>query len=349
MTFRLTTLLYVFALLAAAMATFGPGSGMLVASIAAVYLFVAVKRSREWRCFTGLMILCAVCFFALSIPARQAAIDSANLGRSCWRCLHITLAFYEYEQTYGQYPPYISRDSNGAPLHGWRTHILSEIEEPLLYKQIKLDEPWDSDDNLSVTRNTSIEYLRSERGMAQQSQPNETHFFAVVDDSNPWPVDVKMPEDRDPKDALKRVLFIEVAGRGVPWYEPRDLTTAEAVDILCGNWSEDYEWIRSGYFVSDRIRGDGILQRYIGLEEGGKRSVGCFRDRELAEALCRGTDDDRFIGWQDRDDIYRAPKEMVIGHIIHWGRIWGLAVFVALAIGPLLKKRPPSDEALLVG
>ena len=58
----------------------------------------------------------------------------------------IGLAAYNYESTYGHFPDDI-RDKNGKALLSWRVAILPYIEQDVLYKQFKLDEPWDSEHN----------------------------------------------------------------------------------------------------------------------------------------------------------------------------------------------------------
>ena len=45
------------------------------------------------------------------------------------------------------FPARYSVDANGKPLHSWRVFLLPFIEQEELYKQIRLDEPWDSEHN----------------------------------------------------------------------------------------------------------------------------------------------------------------------------------------------------------
>jgi RNA polymerase sigma factor (sigma-70 family) len=71
--------------------------------------------------------------------AAQRRISANNLKQ-------IMLAIHAFENTNGRLPNDIT-DKNGRPLLSWRVAILPWIEQGPLYKQFKLDEPWDSEHN----------------------------------------------------------------------------------------------------------------------------------------------------------------------------------------------------------
>ncbi|MCI0703939.1 MAG: DUF1559 domain-containing protein [Planctomycetia bacterium] len=58
----------------------------------------------------------------------------------------IGLAFHNFESANRHFPGNIE-DKDGKPMLSWRVAILPYIEQEALYKQFKLDEPWDSDNN----------------------------------------------------------------------------------------------------------------------------------------------------------------------------------------------------------
>ncbi len=47
----------------------------------------------------------------------------------------------------GAFPTAAILDKNGKPLLSWRVALLPYIEQDALYRQFKLDEPWDSEHN----------------------------------------------------------------------------------------------------------------------------------------------------------------------------------------------------------
>jgi len=57
---------------------------------------------------------------------------------------------HNYESTHGQMPPAVVYGSDGQALHSWRVLILPYIEQGELYRQFKLDEPWDSPHNIQL-------------------------------------------------------------------------------------------------------------------------------------------------------------------------------------------------------
>ena len=56
------------------------------------------------------------------------------------------LALHNYHDAHGHFPADV-RDKDGKPLLSWRVQILPYLEQERLYKQFKLDEPWDSEHN----------------------------------------------------------------------------------------------------------------------------------------------------------------------------------------------------------
>lgn len=59
----------------------------------------------------------------------------------------IGLAFHNYAAAYNDALPSDIYSKDGKPLLSWRVAILPFVEADNIYKQFKLDEPWDSDNN----------------------------------------------------------------------------------------------------------------------------------------------------------------------------------------------------------
>jgi RNA polymerase sigma factor (sigma-70 family) len=85
------------------------------------------------------------------IPAapmdRQA--DASQRRRSLNNLKQIMLAIHNYHDAYTHLPADI-RDKDGKPLLSWRVAILPFLDQDNLFKQLKLDEPWDSEHNLKL-------------------------------------------------------------------------------------------------------------------------------------------------------------------------------------------------------
>ncbi|MBX9625407.1 MAG: DUF1559 domain-containing protein [Gemmataceae bacterium] len=155
-----------------------------------------------------------------ALAGRGSSANENNLKQ-------VALAFHNYESAHGHFPGN-SYDKDGKPLLSWRVHILPYIEQDALYKQFKLDEPWDSDHNKRLGDVLLKVYQvpgRPADGL------NKTYYRAFV-----GPKDVKpeyrpvMVEGRDKgfkitdvTDGTSNTLLVVEAGEAVPWAKPDDL------------------------------------------------------------------------------------------------------------------------------
>jgi len=94
-------------------------------------------------------------FFELAAYRLQS---SNNLKRIC-----LGFADYALANHYNLPDPAIF-DANGKPLLSWRVAILPFIDEGELYKQFKLDEPWDSEHNKKLISKMPNSYLLPGKG-----------------------------------------------------------------------------------------------------------------------------------------------------------------------------------------
>ena len=349
MNFRLTTLLYVFALFAAAMATFGPGAGIVLALVVTGVQIGWSTIKRHWFALTALLLGAVVIIFGGPLAAIQSKRTPSLSNMSRNQLKQLTLAMDNYHDVHGHYPPPYTQDDDGQPLHSWRTLLLPDIEEQALYQKINLNEPWDSPANKAVFQRRSIALLQSPR-IAKARAKDETHYLAVVDEATIWNPDGNTTRVDITDGATETIAILEVSGLGIPWYEPRDLTMQQAVDLLCGEREVACEFVRRGFFVSDKIRTktvrpDGLYPRLFVFAGGRTERTGYFRTRDMARGWLTTAGGEE-LEEAEMDWNYKYGEERIIGHIIHWGRIWGLAVFVALAIGPRLRPaaKPKGDQ-----
>ncbi len=82
----------------------------------------------------------------LLLPAVQKVREAAARAQSMNNLKQIALAIHSYHDANGHLPNDIV-DKNGKPILSWRVAILPYIEQNNVYKQFKLDEPWDSEHN----------------------------------------------------------------------------------------------------------------------------------------------------------------------------------------------------------
>jgi hypothetical protein len=98
----------------------------------------------NWGCgvFTVLLVGGLITWLVFAVQeGREAAL------RMTCTPSQLALAFRNYHEVHGSYPPAYTVDENGKPLHSWRVLILPLVERQDLYEKIRLDEPWDSPHN----------------------------------------------------------------------------------------------------------------------------------------------------------------------------------------------------------
>ncbi len=147
--------------------------------------------------------------------------DSNNLKQ-------IGLAFHNYHDTFGHFPQQANYDKDGKPLLSWRVHILPYLDEGALYRQFKLDEPWDSPHNKKLLAKMPKVYARVTGGAAEPGLTQYQGFVArgkrpgtalVV---HPYKVAI-----RDITDGTSNTFLVAESSKAVPWTKPEDIGVDE--------------------------------------------------------------------------------------------------------------------------
>ena len=136
------------------------------------------------------------------------------------------LAIYSFHDTYEQFPvgesPVI-KYRNGQPLLSWRVHVLPFMDEEVakLYSQFKLDQPWDSPDNLKMLDQIPKVYQNQDyKGLG-----SHTTVLAINGPGAVFNPSEKL-HMRDVTDGTSQTVLVINAGpdKAVPWTKPQDLT-----------------------------------------------------------------------------------------------------------------------------
>src|SRR5207248_5784084 len=117
----------------------------------------------------GLPLASAYATAVVRVQQAAAAAQSTN------NLKQIALAAHAYHDVNGTFPPAATCDKKGKPQLSWRVLVLPYIEQDNLYKQFKLDEPWDSDNNKKLIAKMPPVYA-----MPGKSKPGDTDTYYRV-------------------------------------------------------------------------------------------------------------------------------------------------------------------------
>jgi hypothetical protein len=111
---------------------------------------------------------------------------------------------------------------DGRPLHSWRVLLLPYIEQKDLYRQFRLDEPWDSPHNLTLLPKMPRSYAPPP-GKAGLVPAHHTvcHVFVGKGAAFEGRRGLRLPADFP--DGTSNIILVVEAGPPVPWTKPEDL------------------------------------------------------------------------------------------------------------------------------
>jgi hypothetical protein len=132
----------------------------------------------------------------------------------------IALAMHNYAATHKSLPPPASHDKQGKALLSWRVHLLPYLGEENLYREFRLDEPWDSEHNKKLIPKMPAVY-RSAAG--KKAEAGLTTYLVPVGKATLFPGG-KGITFREVTDGLSQtILVIDAADeKAVVWTRPAD-------------------------------------------------------------------------------------------------------------------------------
>ena len=172
--------------------------------------------------------------------AKEKVSEAADKAQSRNNLKQITLAMHNYHDANGRFPPAVAyrtsnmpgvpgqpNDPRSKPGLSWRVALLPYIEENQLYRQFRINEPWDSPHNKALLPRIPKVYVMPGEGPG----PNGLTKYQVF--AGPWnpgfggpmsmfqrPEGVRMT---DISDGTSNTIAVVEAANGVPWTKPEDL------------------------------------------------------------------------------------------------------------------------------
>lgn len=139
----------------------------------------------------------------------------------------IMLAMHNFHDVHKHLPPGDSKNKEEKPLLSWRVYLLPFLGEADLYDQFHLNEPWDSEHNLTLLERMPAIYASKQPLTGQTSLPaGHTTFVAPRGERTIFPLELEGQGTRFSEiiDGLSNtVAIVEVTDeRAVPWTSPQD-------------------------------------------------------------------------------------------------------------------------------
>jgi prepilin-type processing-associated H-X9-DG protein len=326
LSFRLWTIFYVFALSAAAMATFGPWGGIFASLWVLVFwgwmLYRQKTRQTALAMLSGAFLV--LLLIGLLLPAMSSARAAARRTLCASHLRVIAVALHNYHDTNGAFPPAYVSDANGKPMHSWRVLILPFMDVQSLYGKYKFNEPWDGPNNSKLAAQIPAVY-RCPANANNTAGNLETHYFAVLAPEAGWGKSIRQFSDG----SSNTIMVIEATGLGINWMEPRDVTLDEAIELLTTKKRSGHTHVDDGFLTTTYYE---TSYRNVAYCDGHVEWMGQLKDSDIAKALFT-------IAGGERMDFVYGPSlldlvEPMPTTVVKWGKIWGLSVFVVLALLP---------------
>jgi len=156
----------------------------------------------------------------LIIPALQRVRASAAHITASNNLKQLALAMHNHESAFGKLPAAAICDKSGKPLLSWRVAILPYIEQDNLYRQFKLDEPWDSANNKPLSE-IVVKVFSDPRIEMKPGEQNRTYYKVFTGGGAAFDVKKGQPLFSI-TDGTSNTVMIAAAGEPVIWSKPED-------------------------------------------------------------------------------------------------------------------------------
>ncbi len=179
---------------------------------------------------------------ALFLPAVQQARTAARRSQDMNNLKQIGLAMHNSHEAYGRFPAPALLSKDDKKLLSWRVHLLPFLEEESLYKQFKLDEPWDSANNKPLIEKMPRVFASPSHD--DLTKQGKTVFVAPKGKGTAWD-DPQGRRIRDFRDGTSNTILVVEANKmaAVIWTKPDD------IEIDFDDPIKDLKGARTGGFL----------------------------------------------------------------------------------------------------
>jgi hypothetical protein len=176
-------------------------------------------------------------------PSIVQVRGAAGRAQSTNNLKQIGLAMHNYHDTFKTFPPQASHAGKKSLL-SWRVHILPFIEQDNLYRQFKLDEPWDSPHNKKLIKQMPATFLSP---LAKNLPEGKTTYLVPVGPSMIFKGPAGTPIGQITDGTSNTIMTVEAdEAKAVYWTQPEDLKV-DAENPLAGLRNEERKGFLAGF------------------------------------------------------------------------------------------------------
>ena len=276
--YSLSSLFYVTAVIAAAVALLGAGGIFWAVIVLAFWFFnfrnfnlsIAEIFTKPSIAEIIVAIIVTGILIGMLLPTtggHQAAIRTIHATR----IKQICLALLNYESANGHFPPAYIADEHGTPMHSWRVLILPYLEHQALYDQYNSAEPWNGPNNSKLADKMPSSYdfdpyaNTSERSSLTGFKLVTGPETAFIKDQTKGFVDITAGSSNV-------ILLVHDNANPVNWLSPVDASLEQATELF------DYKnatpnWVSENQFQISRRD-----FKNVGMFDGSTNHVGYLED-----------------------------------------------------------------------
>ena len=311
MRFQLSTILWAFALLASAMATFGL-LGIFIAFFVIWFWFLVYKQSQV----TLIQLLITIGFLGTMVglllpPHGTARRSSGQRCRKNLEKLGRAIALYDVE-------------NKGLPMKHWRILLLPYVGRA--GSSILSGQGTQTPDEKSSPALSSIAPSGYICSADHNSIKHGTSYFAVVDSRCAWrgTIGNKLANIKD--NPSHTILVLEAHNQGIAWTESKDLSFDKALELLShpAAQPQSCHWREGGFLEKP------TWVRNVLFADGAVRTLNMPLSKKLAVALLTATGGETV----DMEELDRASRPE-----LDYKKIYALTLFALLSLLPAANLR----------
>jgi hypothetical protein len=319
-------LFYVTSLLAASIGVMGVAGLVVAGIIAALWAYVFLgepskttrQRMREAGISALILLFLGLCLLSPSGAYAPVAARRMQCGNNIKQ---ICLALLNYHDVYKRFPPAVTYNEAGRPMHSWRVLILPWLEEQKLYDSYDMNEPWDGPNNAKLLN----QIPRVLKCPSHDRRLNsDTTYCVVIGERTLFPPQGSRSL-KDIVDGSSNTVAIVEQTKGIPWMAPLD----PSIDEFLLQNREPMNSTTVAHYRSD------LLTHYYSAGQLGMADGSVLQpfDQEAVEHWRRILQiDDGEVASQDLEEVeqryFSLSRPRIEGYV-------ALLTFIALTLLPI--------------